>query len=335
MDSQPGRRRSKAIQRQTGRTFHVATRLLPERVREPTYVLYAFFRIADDIVDDEHPPPPDEQRHELEALRAAALGQREPDDPVLAAVTELTARHDIPREEIDTFVDAMGMDIDTTRYRSHDDLAAYLRGSAVAVGHMMLEVMDPDQKATARPHAAALGEAFQLTNFLRDVREDIRDYDRIYLPESTLAAHGVSHEAIEQQTFSEGFAAAIREELAVTERLYDYGVSGIQYLPADCQLPVLAAAVMYADHHRLIREQGFDVLSERPSLSMRRRLSLVARTWLRWQFDDDPRSVFYRLVDFDPPARSIDGPLTQQQTSATATETRSDDPRAPARSERP
>ena len=80
--------RSKSIQQQTGKTFHLATRLLPERVREATYVLYAFFRVADEVVDHADGVPAETQRQELESIRAAALGEREADDPVLAARSE-------------------------------------------------------------------------------------------------------------------------------------------------------------------------------------------------------------------------------------------------------
>jgi phytoene/squalene synthetase len=212
-------RQSKAVQRHTGLTFHLATRLLPERVRHPTYVLYAFFRTADEVVDAADPGPPATRRRELERLRAAALGERETDDPVLEAVADLYARHDIAREDVDAFVDAMLMNVETDRYRTHEQLDTYLRGSSVAVGHMMLDVMDPDEAARARPHAAALGEAFQLTNFLRDVREDVREYDRIYLPAATLRAHGSSHADVASLTPSDDVRAAIREELRRTERL--------------------------------------------------------------------------------------------------------------------
>jgi phytoene synthase len=274
---------------------------LPDRVRYPTYVLYAFFRIADEVVDGEDTCPPADQRRELERILAAAPGAREADDPAIAAFADLRETHDIPREEVDAFLDSMLMDVDESRYRTHDELSTYLRGSSAAVGHMMLEVMDPPEKGTARPHAAALGEAFQLTNFIRDVREDVRDYDRIYLPERTLAKHGSSHAEVESLTASDGFTAAVRDELRRTERLYHYGVDGIRYLPADCRLPVLAAAVMYADQHRLVRERNCDVLSTRPTLTMRRRLWLAGRTWLRWQFDDDPLAVFYRVTGLDAP----------------------------------
>jgi len=316
-------RRSKAVQRHTGLTFHLATRLLPERVRHSTYVLYAFFRTADEVVDASDPDPPAEMRRELERLRAAALGERETDDPVLTAVADLRARHGIAREEIDTFVDSMLMDVETARYETFAELETYLRGSSVAVGHMMLDVMDPAEAERARPPAAALGEAFQLTNFLRDVREDVREYDRIYLPEATLRAHGASHADVEALDPTDGVRAAIRAELRRTERRYHRGVDGIRYLPPDCQFPVLAAAVMYADQHRLVREQGCDVLSARPTLTRRRRLSLVARAWVRWQFESDPLRVFYRVTDLDPPADADAGAVGRESVAG------------PSRSDRP
>jgi phytoene synthase len=286
---------SKAIQQRTGKTFHVATRLLPERVREATYVLYAFFRVADEVVDDPEGKLPEEQRRELSRIRAAALGERETDDPVLAAFQSIKNRYDIADREVETFMDAMEMDVTTDRYDTYVDLEGYLRGSSVAVAYMMLAVMDPEERERARPHAKALGEAFQLTNFLRDVREDIADYGRIYVPGSTLERHGVSESQIESLRFDEDFAAAMRGELARTERLYRTGVEGIRHLPEDCRFAVLLAAVLYAEHHRLIRERGYDVLSERPTLTQRRRLLLAAKTWIQYKRLGDPVATFERV----------------------------------------
>jgi phytoene synthase len=269
---------SKAIQQRTGKTFHVATRLLPERVREATYVLYAFFRVADEVVDDPDGKPPEKQRAELTRIREAALGDRETDDPVLSAFRSIKDRYDIADREVEAFMDAMEMDVTVDRYDTYADLEEYLRGSSVAVGYMMLDVMDPEEKERARPHARALGEAFQLTNFLRDVREDIVDYDRIYLPGSTLAEHGVTDDQIADFRFDEAFAAAVQDELERTERLYWDGVEGIQYLPADCRFGVLLSAVLYAEHHRQIRAHDYDVLSARRTLTTRRRLWLAAKT---------------------------------------------------------
>ena len=290
---------SKSIQRQTGRTFHLATRLLPKRIRHPTYVMYAFFRVADEIVDQPDGPPPAVQHDRLEEFREMALGNREPEDSddgaVMAAFQELAAEHDISDDEINVFIDAMEMDIAQARYDSFEDLREYMRGSAVAVGNMMTTVMDPDQAEEARPHAAALAEAFQLSNFLRDVREDIHDYGRVYLPQETLDRHGVTEEQLADAEVDESFRAVMQEELARTDDLYREGVVGIRYLPEDCPFGVLLAAVLYAEHHRLIRSRGYDVLTETPELTRRRRLWLLARTWWHWRRNGDPEATFYAV----------------------------------------
>ncbi|UPM44217.1 phytoene/squalene synthase family protein [Halocatena salina] len=285
-------RESKTIQQQTGTTFHLATRLLPRRVRHATYVLYAFFRISDEIVDDPGDLSPTHQRTQLEHLRAAALGKRESDNPVVAAFADLRREHDIATADVNTFIDAMATDITKRRYDTYAELEAYMDGSAAAVGRMMTSVMLPGDPSQALPHATALGEAFQLTNFLRDVREDVLEYGRIYLPRSTLQAHDVTAEQIERLEFTDGFAAAVQSELERTEALYRRGVDGIAHLPNETQFAVLLAAVLYADHHRLIREQGYDVLSNQPTLSITRRVELLVRTWWHWRRTNDPRSTF-------------------------------------------
>ncbi|RAW44213.1 phytoene/squalene synthase family protein [Halorubrum sp. 48-1-W] len=289
--------RGKRIQRRTGKTFHVATRLLPEDIRHPTYVLYGFFRVADEVVDAEETAPPDEQRAELERLRRAALGEEPTDDPVLEAFSTVRAERGIDDRDVDAFIDAMESDIDTDRYETYADLEAYMDGSASAVGRMMTAIMDldPAAEATALPHATRLGEAFQMTNFLRDVREDVIERDRIYLPLETLRRHGVSEEQVLDLEFDDDVATAIREELVRTERLYEEGVAGIKYLPEDCQLAVLLAAVLYADHHRLIRKLGYDTVSTTPELSLVRKLSLLVRTRWKWQWNPDPEAVFYEM----------------------------------------
>ncbi len=282
---------SKAIHRRTGTTFYVATRLLPERVRHATYVLYAFFRVADEIVDDPDGPPPDEQREQLEHVREAALGDAT-DTSVLAAFSKLREQYSISEEVVEEFVEAMATDITKRRYATHDELDAYMGGSAAAVGEMMTAIMQPDDPDTARPHARALGEAFQLTNFLRDVREDVLERDRIYLPQTALTEHDVTDEQIERFEMDADFTALMASELTRTEERYREGVAGIKYLPRDCQFPVLLAAVLYADHHRLIRERDYDVLSMTPELSTMRKLSLLVRTRWHWLWNKDPEAVF-------------------------------------------
>ncbi|CAI50476.1 phytoene synthase [Natronomonas pharaonis DSM 2160] len=286
---------SKSIHRETGKTFYYATRLLPERVRHPTYVLYAFFRLADEVVDDPGALSPDEQRQELLDIREAALGRTEPDDPVLEAFSEVRRRHDIPDEEVEVFIDAMLTDIEKSRYETYEELEAYMQGSASAVGVMMTMLMGTEDTDAAVPRARALGEAFQLTNFLRDIGEDIEERNRIYLPQETLDAYDVDPADIEAHRFTDELGDAIEHELERAERRYREGVAGIKYLPVDCQLPVLTAAVLYADHHRLIRDHDLDTVTQTPSLGTLRKLALVARTRWHWAWTKDPEAVFSRV----------------------------------------
>ncbi len=302
---------SKSIHRRTGKTFYYATRLLPERVRRATYVLYAFFRISDEVVDSAGRGPagsrtdsgddeddgftPSEQRERLLSIRDQALGREPTDEPVLEAFDELRREVGISDEEVEVFIDAMLTDIEKTRYADYDELAAYMRGSAAAVGEMMTSVMGPENPEEAQPHAQKLGEAFQLTNFLRDVREDIVERGRIYLPQTTLAEYGVTDEQLERFEMNEAFRDVMRHELRRAEGLYREGVAGIDTLPEDCQFPVLLASVLYADHHRLIRERDYDVLSATPGLSTLRKVTLVVKTRALWTVSKDPERVFARV----------------------------------------
>lgn len=287
---------SKSIHRKTGKTFYYATRLLPERVRHPTYVLYAFFRVADEVVDNPDGSTPADQHERLLEIREAALGREPIEDPVLSAFSEIRERYGIPDEEVEEFIDAMRTDIDNSRYETYEDLESYMRGSAAAVGVMMTTIMGVEDDE-AIPRARRLGEAFQLTNFLRDVGEDIADRDRIYLPKTTLEMCGADIADVERHRFTDELGSTIELEMQRAERLYREGVSGIKYLPVDCQLPVLTAAVLYVDHHRLIRERGYDTITRTPSLGTLRKLSLVARTRWHWTWTKDPAIVFAKLSE--------------------------------------
>lgn len=287
---------SRAIQKRTGRTFYFATLFLPKRVRRRTHILYAFFRICDEVVDDYNMEgDAEEKRRELDDLREQALGRQEASGPVLEAFSTVREEVGIPDSEVEEFVDAMKTDLTKSSYEDFDELRGYMRGSAAAVGNMMTCVMGVEDYEAAKPHAEKLGEAFQMTNFVRDVREDANMRDRVYLPLDTLRRHGVKEDEVLSLEDSDRLRGAVREELRRTEELYREGVAGIRLLPEDCQFPVLLAAVMYAEHHRLIRKHGYDVVSSEPSLSTPRKLWLYARTRLAWTRNKDPEAVFEKV----------------------------------------
>lgn len=160
------------------------------------HALYGFARRADDILDDFDPVVSMSERAEqlqrlaTELFNCLAQGSCDDDDPTLAAVVHCARRYDIPWELFDDFLGSMRMDLTVTDYPDRAALDRYMYGSAEVIGLQLLPVLGtvgPPEEAA--PYAAALGKAFQLTNFLRDIDEDL-ERGRVYLPADELAAHG-------------------------------------------------------------------------------------------------------------------------------------------------
>src|SRR4051794_486347 len=176
--------RCAALQRRHDPTFHLATRALGRDVRPAVHALYGFLRGADELVDGSgRPPTPEARRAALddwhrELRDGMASGTSE--HPVIAAVVDAGQRHDLPLEELDAYMRSMRIDCSgRVRLRTADELDAYMNGSAAAVGRVMAPLIGVPR--AGREDVARLGVAFQLTNFLRDVREDFA-MDRVYLP---------------------------------------------------------------------------------------------------------------------------------------------------------
>ena len=185
----------RALNAAHGRTYFLATRLLPAARRPAVHALYGFARYADEIVDDlDDDRPVAAKAVQLDGLTAdmeAAFDGAPAAHPVLAALADTVRRYDIDRRHFADFMVSMRMDTTVTEYATFDDLAVYVHGSAAVIGLQMLPILGTRvPREEAEPPAAALGVAFQLTNFLRDVGEDL-DRGRVYLPADELAAFGV------------------------------------------------------------------------------------------------------------------------------------------------
>jgi phytoene synthase len=185
--------RCAALQRRHDPTFHLATQALDRSVRPAVHALYGFLRGADELVDGDHRPSTPEARCDaLDAWHRAltdGLARGTSTHPVIAAVVDAGQRHDLPLEELDAYMRSMRVDCwGRVRIQSREELDEYMNGSAGAVGRIMAPLIGVPR--ARREDVARLGIAFQLTNFLRDVREDFA-MDRVYLPgldEEALAA---------------------------------------------------------------------------------------------------------------------------------------------------
>lgn len=286
--------KSRKIHKSSGKTFYLATKMFPERIRHQTYVLYAFFRKADEIVDTTEEV--ENQGEKLETFRQAALGNEQTDDPVLKAFNIVRKKEGIKDEDIDAFISAMEMDIDKDRYQDYGELSDYMDGSASAVGRMMTDIMCTNgDNQDVKHFATSLGEAYQMSNFIRDVREDIEDYGRIYIPIETIEENNASTDSIHNKDSTKRLKDALRYEMDRTEQLYIEGVQGIKYLPEDCQFAVLISAVLYSEHHRRIRNKNFEVFEDDMNISQLRKIRLLIRTRFEWYRNKNPEEVFHKV----------------------------------------
>jgi 15-cis-phytoene synthase len=273
-------RACRRINARHGRTYFLATRLLPADRRPAVHALYGFARLADEIVDAAEVPDRAGALARLERSLARALaGAPDPASPVLLALADTVRRYEIEPGLFTDFLASMRMDLTVTDYPRLADLADYMHGSAGVIGLQMLPVLGTDGPlAHAAPPAAALGEAFQLTNFLRDVGEDL-DRGRVYLPAEELAAFGVDRARLEWAHRTGRRDPAVRRALAhlvaYTHAVYRRAEPGIALLRKESRPCVRVACALYRRILDEIVRCDYTVLGRRVVVPAHRRLGVA------------------------------------------------------------
>ena len=263
-----------------GTTYYWSTKVLPRVKQHHVHALYAFARYADDIVDE---IPSQGGRDVPTEVRAAALadfGDRffvdleagRSDDPVLKAVVHTVRAFDIDTTAFRRFLRSMTMDLTVESYETWDDLLVYMDGSAAVIGEMMLPILEPTDYDVALPHARDLGNAFQLTNFLRDIDEDL-DRGRQYVPLEDSRRFGAD---LGLRRVTPEFVDLMRFEIERCRELYRSAEIGISMLPERSARCVGAAHTLYGRILDEIEAQGYDVFDSRASVSTFEKARLVA-----------------------------------------------------------
>ncbi|KWX57321.1 phytoene/squalene synthase family protein [Mycobacterium sp. NAZ190054] len=278
-------RRCRSINAEHGRTFFLATRLLSPAQRPAVHALYGFARRADDVLDDLDERGPVQRAEELQQLSTslfARLVENRPsgDDPVLDAVVDTARNYGLEWQLFDDFLASMRMDLTVTDYPDRTALDRYMHGSAEVIGLQMLPVLGTvTPREEAAPYAAALGKAFQLTNFLRDIDEDLTR-GRVYLPADELAAHGVDRDVLtwcqQQRSTDPRLRAALVEQHALTRRVYRHAEHGIAMLHPRSRPCVRAALTLYSEILDCIEAIDFAVFTRRATVSPSRRLQVAS-----------------------------------------------------------
>ncbi len=278
--------RCRALHRRHGRSYYLATRLLPAWKRPHVHALYGFTRYADEIVDRTDGLSTAERARRLrdwsDRFLAGLAGERV-DDPLLPAVLHTIDEFAMDRTDFATFLGSMAMDLEVRDYATYDDLLSYMEGSAAAIGTMMLPILEPADRVLAREPARQLGLAFQLTNFIRDVGEDL-DRERIYLPRADMEKFGVTpadlRAAAERRAASPAIKALIAYEVGRAREHYAAAAPGVPMLAPASQACIRAAYHLYGGILDEVRRAGHDVFARRAVVPNRRRLAVVARCLL-------------------------------------------------------
>ncbi len=275
----------RSLHAEHGRTYYLATRLLPPETRPHVHALYGFARYADEIVDDLDSTMTDQQRADELARWGdqvlVDLDRGYSDDPIAMALVDTARRYAIPHEHFADFLASMRMDLTVTEYPTFDDLATYVHGSAAVIGREMVHVLGTthaDDLPEALDRADDLGVAFQLANFIRDVGEDL-DRGRVYLPLDELARFEVSRADLERRVLTPQVRAALEFQVGRVRQLQDRAQSGITLLNAPAQPCIRAASELYCGIVDAVEAMHYEVFAHRATVGNGRRLRVAAAAW--------------------------------------------------------
>ena len=269
-----------------GKTYFLATLLLPKAKRPFVHALYGFARFADEIVDDLTSQLSTQEKTQAlsdwgnKVLKDLRSGSSK--DLVAGALIDTVNRFAIPHEYFEAFLHSMTMDLTVQEYETFDDLMEYIYGSAAVIGLEMAPVLGFTDVA-ALESAKKLGIAFQLANFIRDVDEDL-DRGRIYLPIQELALHGVTREMLEARILTSQIIDALKFQITRVRELQAQATPGIALLDASSRPCIEAASQLYCGIVDEVEKIGYDIFNKRAKTSTARRLRVASAAFLKRQF---------------------------------------------------
>ncbi len=266
-----------------GKTYYLATLLLPKAKRPFVHALYGFARYADEIVDDLASTLTDAEK--AVALKTwgnevlSGLTSGESNDQVGRALIDTVNRFAIPHEHFVAFLHSMTMDLTITEYANYEALMEYVYGSAAVIGLEMVPNLGDLSPAAYAP-AEKLGVAFQLANFIRDVGEDL-DRGRVYLPQDELAQFGVDREMLEARKLTPEIVAALKFQIERVRQLQREAAPGILQLEAVSRPCIEAASELYCGIVDEVEAIGYDIFNKRAKTSTARRLRVASKAYVK------------------------------------------------------
>ncbi len=277
----------KKLNAEHGKTYYLATLLLPKEKRPYVHALYGFARYADEIVDDLSSKLSGEEKSRVlqgwgsQALADIAKGKSE--EKIGRALVDTVKKFDISIKYFEAFLNSMTMDLTIKTYATYEDLMKYVFGSASVIGLQMVPVLGLAKgadRAEADFAAETLGTAFQLANFIRDVGEDL-DRGRIYLPLDELASFGVDKEMLKAKRLTPEIREALQFNISRVRALQNQANAGIRHLAPKSRPCIEAASELYCGIVDEVEAIGYDVFNVRAKTSLGRRLRVAFPAYIR------------------------------------------------------
>lgn len=266
-----------------GKTYYLATLLLPKAKRPFVHALYGFARYADEIVDDlASTLSPAEKASELRRWSDGVLTGLKAgtsSDPIGMALVDTVNRYSIPHQHFVDFLHSMEMDLTISTYKNFDALMEYVYGSAAVIGLEMVPILGA-LSDDAYESAKKLGIAFQLANFIRDVGEDL-DRGRIYLPLDELALFGVDEEMLYRRQLTPEIIEALKFQIKRVRDLQQEADPGIALLHPTSRPCIRAASELYCGIVDEVEAIGYDIFKKRAKTSTARRLRVASKAYIQ------------------------------------------------------
>lgn len=272
---------SKQVMREYAKSFYFANRLLPLKKRNASYAVYAFCRFADNLVDNPRNRTKDEINQEVINFRnevELAFKYGESEHPALSAFIHFAKEFKIPKQYAIDLIDGVGMDIATDKYETFEELYVYCYKVASVVGLMMTYILGfKDEKALL--YAEQMGVAMQLTNILRDIKED-KNNNRIYIPEEDLVKFNVTKEDIYKEVFNPNIQALVKYYVDTAESYYNNSYNGLPLLHKDARFSIQTAGKVYSEILNKIKQNNYNPFLGRVSVSQNQKIFLMFRCFL-------------------------------------------------------
>lgn len=271
-----------SIIKEYAKSFYFASRFLPLRKRWATFAVYGFCRYADNIVDNPRNRTHGELINELDSLReelSLSYKYGESEHPILRAYIVAAKEYNIPSNYAFDLVDGVQMDLEFKGYDSYDELYVFCYKVASVVGLMMTYILGFKDDHTLK-YAEMLGAGMQLTNILRDIKED-KDIGRIYLPKKELLKFGLSEDDIIRENFNSNFREFMKFQVDRAEKYYKDADIGIKQLDKDSQFAIYAASRIYGGILNKIKDNDYNPFTGRVFVPTSKKLKILSEEYFK------------------------------------------------------